>query len=313
MSGNRNLAVAMRPETFEGCIGNNKILEDIRSRLASNRVPTAFLLAGPTGCGKTTIARCINKRLNGELVEINAADDTGVDAARVLGERAAFKPGFGYDYLTLLLDEAHQLTKQAQNALLKHVEDAPTSTTWIFSTTEPGKIIPTLRGRCISFTLASLTPEQIALLVYRGLSFLGKKGLNGIEDFIKVLVRENISTPRAILMATERWAGGMDALGAIFGAQDASEAFEIARATFKQDWKTVREKLAASSAEEAMTIRMVCANYFKAALLKDSSSTFCSEAIFELTKTIPFDGPLAMAELSARLYNISVRFDRPRS
>lgn len=313
MSDDRQLAVALRPQTLNEYLGSPQVLNQVRTFLASGRIPTAILLSGPTGCGKTTLARCITKALGGEPEEANAADDTGVDAARNLGEKAAYRPLTG-DWKVIILDEAHQLTKQAQNALLKHVEDAAPSTIWIFCTTEPSKLLPTLRGRCLSLALGGLTAEQTALLVYRGLAYLGKStgATPQIEEFIKLLVRENITAPRSILNATDRFATGVDPIAAVFGDQASPTAFEIARAAFNQDWNKTRELLVNCTTEEAMTIRMVCVNYFKSALLKSNSGHFCSQAIVFLTQSIPFDGPLGLAELSARLWDICYKLDAPR-
>lgn len=300
----RNLSVALRPETFSDYIGNSKAVEQIRTLLDSGRVPTAIMLSGPTGAGKTTFLRCLNQRLDGELIESNAADDTGVDAARALGESAQHKPLMG-DYKVFGIDEAHQLTKQAQNALLKHVEDAPPSSIWVLATTEPAKIIPTLRGRCIQISLAVLTPAEVGQLVVRGLRFLGWKGNNeSLKTFTDTLVREGVTSPRAILMATERFFGGLEPLAAALGSSDAPEAFKIAQAASRCDWKSVSAALSNASNEEAMAIRAVTVNYFKSMLLKASPATgFAAAAILQLTAT-PFTGPLELAELSARLYTI---------
>ena len=296
----RNLSVALRPKNFDEFIGNSNIIQQIRSQLDSRRIPTAFLLSGSTGCGKTTLARCIGSALNAEFVEANAADDTGVDAARQLGDDASHRPLMG-DYKVIILDEAHQLTKQAQNALLKHVEDAASSTVWIFCTTEPAKIIPTLRGRCVSYALSGLTPEQVELLVLRGLNFLGWKGKP--DELVKVLHREGITSPRAVLMAVERFAGGMGPIAAIFSSADSPGAFEIAQALAKRNWIGVRQGLAAAQSEEATAIRIVVVNYLKSMLLK-GDSTFAARAIQDLTDNIPAIEALGLSELSATLYFI---------
>lgn len=310
-SATRNLAVELRPKSFDDFIGSFSIINQIRSQLGSGRIPTAILLSGPTGCGKTTLARCICSALHGDLVEANAADDTGVDAARALGEKAQYRPlDDAAPYKVIVLDEAHKLTNAAQSALLKHVEDAPPSTVWILCTTEPNKVIPTLRGRCISYALQGLTPEGVALLVYRGLSYIGAKS-EKTEEFIATLVRENITCGRAVLMATERFAGGMDPLGAVFGTADAPQAFEIARAVSKADWDTVRTALSKASTEEAYAIRMVVANYLKAMLLKGTNyPAWVTQAILDLTN-ITFENPLGLSELSARLYVICRRAKTP--
>lgn len=313
MSNERQLAVALRPKSLDEYIGSAQAVNQVRTFLGNRRIPTAILLSGPTGCGKTTLARCINAALSGEIEEANAADDTGVDAARALGEKASHRPLMG-DYKVIVLDEAHQLTKQAQNALLKHVEDAAPSTVWIFCTTEPSKLLPTLRGRCLSLVLGGLTSEQTALLVYRGLAHLNKNtGANArTEEFIKLLVRENVTAPRSVLNATELFATGVDPIAAVFGDQTAPTAFEIAKAATSQDWEKVCKLLSEATSEEAMTIRIVCVNYFKSALLRGGDCTFFSKAIVYLTESIPFDGPLGLAELSAKLSYVCHHLDRPR-
>jgi DNA polymerase-3 subunit gamma/tau len=305
----RNLAVDLRPGSLEEFIGSANVINQVRSFLGSGRIPTAILLSGPTGCGKTTLARCITKALGGEAIEANAADDTGVDAARQLGEQAYHRALMG-TYKVIILDEAHQLTKQAQNALLKHVEDAPPTTVWIFCTTEPSKLLPTLRGRCLSFTLGGLSTPEVRELVRRALNHLGKQYGDNTEAFVATLASNSIFAPRSILGAVERFVAGADPLGAIFGSQDTPVAFEIARATYKQDWETVRTLLAQATTEDAMTIRIVCVNYFKSALLKHASVRFNSDAILELTQSIPAIDVFGLAELSVRLYNICKIFDR---
>jgi DNA polymerase III gamma/tau subunit len=310
----RNLSVALRPQSLKEFIGGAKVLDQVRSFIREQRIPTAILLSGPTGCGKTTLARIITSEIDGDPVEANAADDTGVDAARSLGEQAQHMSLLN-SHKVIILDEAHQLTKQAQSALLKHVEDAPPSTVWIFCTTEPSKLLPTLRGRCVSFALGGLTDDQTPLLVSRGLAYLNKNSgaTPATEDFIKLLARENVRSPRAILMATEAFARGAEPLAAIFGSAESPNAFEIAKAAAKQDWKAICKLLTGATAEEAMTIRIVCANYFKSALLRGADCTFYSKAIVYLTESVPAIDVFGLAELSAKLSYVCHHLDAPRS
>lgn len=297
----RNLAVSLRPNSLSDFIGMEKILTQIRNQLDSGKIPTAYLFSGPSGCGKTSLARAINNTLEGDSVEINAADDTGVDYARQLGEDSQRRPLLG-KYRVIILDECHQLTKAAQNALLKYVEDAPSSTIWIFCTTEPTKIIPTLRSRCLSFALSGFTRDQTSALVNRGLIHLGKEGMN-YEDLVNTLVEEGITAPRTILMAVERFVGGMDPIGAALGSEISPTAIDIARATFKRDWKSAAALLSKVTPDEAMSIRITTAAYFKSCLLKAPQKGLTG-AIFKFTDTIPFEPGLNLAQLCAIIYDI---------
>ncbi len=314
----RQLSVVLRPTSLDNFIGSPKVIKEIKTFISDKRIPTAFLISGPTGCGKTTLARCINTALNGEMIEANAADDTGVTSARELGDQASYRPLMG-DYKVIILDEAHQLTKAAQSALLKHVEDAPISTIWIFCTTEPSKLLPTLRGRCSSFVLGGLTDEDIWKLLLRSAAFIyGNPQIEfnylllGVHlqkwnELKNCLISNNIRAPRSILNCVERFKiSGADPLDAVFGSGDSRNAFEIAKAASKPgNWSIISKLLTDITTEEAMTARIICANYFKSALLRGIDTDFYSKAIIELTKNIPAIDVFGLPELSARLYNIS--------
>ena len=161
-----------RPETFAELIGQTQVTDPLRHALASDRVNHAYLFSGPRGCGKTTsariLARCLNcaegptdtpcgtcpscvelSRDGGgslDVVEIDAASHNGVDDARDLRERAVFAPARDR-YKIFILDEAHMVTQQGFNALLKIVEEPPEHVKFIFATTEPDKVIGTIRSR----------------------------------------------------------------------------------------------------------------------------------------------------------------------
>ncbi|MDO5035095.1 MAG: DNA polymerase III subunit gamma and tau, partial [Actinomycetaceae bacterium] len=161
-----------RPDTFDEVIGQTHVTEPIKAALRSNRITHAYLFSGPRGCGKTTsariLARCLNceegptdtpcgkcqscvELANGgsgslDVVEIDAASHNGVDDARELRERAAFAP-VRDRYKVFILDEAHMVTPQGFNALLKLVEEPPEHVKFIFATTEPERVIGTIRSR----------------------------------------------------------------------------------------------------------------------------------------------------------------------
>jgi DNA polymerase-3 subunit gamma/tau len=161
-----------RPETFAEMIGQSQVTDPLMTALRTDRVNHAYLFSGPRGCGKTTSARILARCLNCaegptdtpcgkcascielardgsgslDVVEIDAASHNGVDDARELRERAAFAPARDR-FKIFILDEAHMVTPQGFNALLKLVEEPPEHVKFIFATTEPEKVIGTIRSR----------------------------------------------------------------------------------------------------------------------------------------------------------------------
>ncbi|HQV92394.1 MAG TPA: DNA polymerase III subunit gamma/tau, partial [Phycicoccus sp.] len=161
-----------RPEGFADVIGQEHVTEPLMQALRTGRVNHAYLFSGPRGCGKTTSARILARCLNCEqgptptpcgecdscvalarggagtvdVIEIDAASHGGVDDARDLRERASYGPAQSR-YKIYIIDEAHMVTPQGFNALLKIVEEPPEHVKFIFATTEPEKVIGTIRSR----------------------------------------------------------------------------------------------------------------------------------------------------------------------
>ena len=157
-----------RPKTLEEVVGHEEIKESLKSLFKEKTSPHAFLFSGPSGTGKTTFARIIANMLggNGDIIEVNTANTNGIDFIRELNEIAKYPSLFGKSKV-FILDEGQMLTREGQNAILKLFEDSPKHSYFILATTDPQKLLPTLKNRCLSFTLKSLSNKDIeSILVH---------------------------------------------------------------------------------------------------------------------------------------------------
>ena len=187
MQTNLALYRRYRPESFAEVIGQEHVTEPLRQALANDRVNHAYLFSGPRGCGKTTSARILARTLNCEkapvadpcgecrscvdlarggpgsvdVIEIDAASHGGVDDARDLRERAFFAP-VSSRYKVYIIDEAHMVSSQGFNALLKLVEEPPEHLKFIFATTEPEKVIATIRSRTHHYPFRLIPPRLLS-------------------------------------------------------------------------------------------------------------------------------------------------------
>ena len=219
-----------RPETFTEVIGQDHVTEPLRAALAGNRVNHAYLFSGPRGCGKTTSARILARALNcaqapvadpcGEcdscqdlarggpgsidVIEIDAASHGGVDDARDLREKAFFAP-VRDKYKVYIIDEAHMVTTQGFNALLKLVEEPPPHLRFIFATTEPDKVLPTIRSRTHHYPFRLIPPRLLSSY----LSELCEKEQVAIEAAaLPLVVRAGAGSARDTLSVLDQLMGG---------------------------------------------------------------------------------------------------------
>ena len=195
------LARKYRPQTFEEFVGQSHIVETLKKGIKENKTAYAYLFAGPRGVGKTSMARVFAKALNCEkgptvspcnecdicreitagsfidVLEIDGASNRGIEEVRNLRENVNLMPSKSR-YKIYIIDEVHMLTTEAFNALLKTLEEPPQYVKFIFATTSPEKVLPTILSRCQRFDFRPLSPSEMK----RKLKEICEKEMIGIEE-----------------------------------------------------------------------------------------------------------------------------------
>lgn len=260
-----------RPESFAEVIGQEHVTDPLQQALRNNRVNHAYLFSGPRGCGKTTSARILARCLNCEqgptptpcgecqscrdlarngpgsidVIEIDAASHGGVDDARDLREKAFFGPA-GSRYKIYIIDEAHMVTSAGFNALLKVVEEPPEHLKFIFATTEPEKVIGTIRSRTHHYPFRLVPPGT--LREYLG-EVCGHEGIPVEDGVLPLVVRAGAGSVRDSMSVMDQLLAGagdagvtyamatsllgytdaslLDSVVEAFAAGDGAVAFEI--------------------------------------------------------------------------------------
>ncbi|MFF9339357.1 DNA polymerase III subunit gamma and tau [Streptomyces sp. NPDC014773] len=227
-----------RPESFAEVIGQEHVTDPLQQALRNNRVNHAYLFSGPRGCGKTTSARILARCLNCEqgptptpcgecqscrdlarngpgsidVIEIDAASHGGVDDARDLREKAFFGPASSR-YKIYIIDEAHMVTPAGFNALLKVVEEPPEHLKFIFATTEPEKVIGTIRSRTHHYPFRLVPPGT--LRDYLG-DVCGREGIPVDDGVLPLVVRAGAGSVRDSMSVMDQLLAGAGEAGVTY-------------------------------------------------------------------------------------------------
>ncbi|MDH4391133.1 MAG: DNA polymerase III subunit gamma/tau, partial [Aquabacterium sp.] len=264
------LARKYRPRSFAQMVGQAHVVQALGNALTSGRLHHAYLFTGTRGIGKTTVSRILAKSLNCtgpdgaggitaepcgvcqacteidadryiDYIELDAASNRSIDEIRDLIERAAYKPSVGR-FKVFMIDEAHQLTKDAFNALLKTLEEPPDYLKFVLATTDPDKMLPTVLSRCLQFNLRPMAPETVAAHLRQ---VLAAEGVDADAGAIRLLSRAARGSMRDALSLTDQaiafGAGTLaeDGVRAMLGTVDRSHAASLVQGLALRDGPAV--------------------------------------------------------------------------
>lgn len=270
-----SLYLKHRPDSFEAIVGNTEVVEAIANMVSDKETcPHAFLLHGPTGCGKTTISRIIASSLGAydmSYREIDSADFRGIDSIREIRKQSQFLPMTG-DSIVWLIDECHKLTNDAQNALLKILEDTPSHVYFILATTEPQKLLPTIKGRCSSFQMNVLNDSEMLKLLR---SIVKAEGESLEKSVYERIIQDSLGHPRnaiQILDQVLRVDEDMRLKVATKSAEEQSQSIELCRALIGgKGWKAINTILNGLTDQDPESIRRHVLGYCQSVLLKSEN------------------------------------------
>jgi DNA polymerase-3 subunit gamma/tau len=279
-----------RPQTLEQVKGNEDVILTLKGLLENKETfPHTILFSGQTGCGKTTMARIIASSLGCvglDYRELNTADFRGIDTAREIIKSSQFTAMEG-SVRVWVIDECHKLTGDAQNALLKILEDTPKHVFFVLCTTEPEKLISTVRGRCSQFQMLPLPDQQMFGLLRR---VTREEGITLEKEVYDLIVQNALGHPRNALQILEQVLNVSDEQKIEVAKKVSAEQAQIidlCRVLMKNgsSWSDVKKVLISIKDQEAESIRRVVLGYCQAILLngENDKAAFIMEQFWEPT------------------------------
>ncbi len=275
--GNLELYKKYRPKNLGAIVGNDVAVKTIKRY---KELPHAILLTGPTGCGKTTLARILKRKVNCkgfDFVEMDTGVFNGIDTVRDISKKIMYKPTVkGSKARVYLIDEAHMLgiggsseKNKAQNALLKILEECPIHIYFILCTTNPEMLLPTIKGRCVEFKMKTLSDTEMGILINK---VCKKEKVKIPEDVLDQIIDDSEGHPR----------NALNILDKVIVLDDEDEMLDIAKEEGKnknsikdlgyalmygKTWSEIQPLLKGVKSEAPETIRRSILGLMSSALL----------------------------------------------
>lgn len=289
------LHLKYRPTSFKELVGQAKAVRVLSQFLKTDTLPHTIIFTGGSGCGKTTTARILKSKLNCsdiDCVEINAADNRGIDMAREICRRMTLAPVSG-DCRIWIIDEIQQATKEFQSLMLKALEDVPRHVYFFLCTTDPQKLLPTVRTRCTEIRMESLSPDDIASLLK---SIAAKEGVTIGQKLIDKIVENSNGGARQAVKLYNSVIAIDDEDRQVESVEDPEErrqAWDIVRAMLyeKPKWGTIAKLIKEVKVDNAESFRhlvLACAN---TELLKAGANSARAFLILDVFSRNWYDDP----------------------
>jgi DNA polymerase-3 subunit gamma/tau len=281
------LYLKYRPSSFDDIVGNGEVIQILRNQLGKDSkqsMPKSLLFHGPTGCGKTTLGRIVANELGAkgnDIREIDSADFRGIDTIREIRKQSTYKPLEG-PCRVWILDECHKMTGDAQTALLKALEDTPNHVFYILCTTEPQKLLPTIRGRCAQYQVNPLSEKEMKVLLRR---VVKAEGESLAKEIYEQITQDSLGHPRNALQILAQVLSveedkRMDI--AKRSAETQSKTIELCRALVKREsWSVVAGILSGLKEEDPESVRRAVLGYCQAILLGKNADPSVAEVMQE--------------------------------